>query len=498
MRKRRQDKTLMEGKRCKHCKKPSYATKEKIDNTHQAKENSQQNKFPKFYKGQKILWHQRMNKPGPGKFRIRWSGLYEITEIYGNNIVDVSTLQGENLGRVNMSKIKPYHEPLEAKAYVLEVDDATNSPLDNTSTNCINGSIDTNHHKEESSHSRKPCSFYEGQRVVTKHISNKQVNIPFEKQEWVGPYTITRIHEDDTIEIKTIHHKQLGRWRSKMFLPYDRVNPNQVNTFDQRGMKISTSPDYDEVHHKLLECYFAQPLPNRAHRELNSKVEPKMVMKFYPSKDGKRKLYTYNDITTRQAYTIPQRHYDIKTCAKDITNHPHHKELATKSLSQACKTKVHLWSILYALFMIRLLHHNGNLTPKWEPSIHSSIQKDTMQPKATRISKNFNGTRSTLKPGKHQVTRNPNLQYKVHRGHAVTQFYVKKITTQKEVLRKTIKSGRRKGTTPYQHKGKNITIPCHLRNYRLKIPSWNGQLTPIRVTELPECIITRTLITKFP
>jgi hypothetical protein len=147
MRKRRQDKTLIEGKRCKHCKKQSYDTKGKTENTHRAKEDSQQNKISKFYKGQKILWHQRMNKPGPGKFRIRWSGPYEITEIYGNNTVDVSTLQGENLGRVNMSKIKPYHEPLEAKAYVLEVDDATNSPLNNTSTNCINGSIDTNNHK---------------------------------------------------------------------------------------------------------------------------------------------------------------------------------------------------------------------------------------------------------------------------------------------------------------------------------------------------------------
>jgi hypothetical protein len=70
MRKRRHDKTLIEGKKCKHFKKPSYDTKEKTDNTHQARENSQQNKILEFYKGQKILWHQRMNKHGPGKFRI--------------------------------------------------------------------------------------------------------------------------------------------------------------------------------------------------------------------------------------------------------------------------------------------------------------------------------------------------------------------------------------------------------------------------------------------
>lgn len=70
-----------------------------------------------------------MNKPGPGKFISQWSGPYEIKEIYDNNTVDVNTLQGEPLGRINMSKIKPYHEPLEAKAYVLEVGDTMSSSL---------------------------------------------------------------------------------------------------------------------------------------------------------------------------------------------------------------------------------------------------------------------------------------------------------------------------------------------------------------------------------
>jgi hypothetical protein len=63
MRKRRHEKTLMEGKRCKHCKKPSCDTKE----NNEAREKLQENKNSKFYKGQKVLWHQRMNKPGPGK-----------------------------------------------------------------------------------------------------------------------------------------------------------------------------------------------------------------------------------------------------------------------------------------------------------------------------------------------------------------------------------------------------------------------------------------------
>lgn len=68
-----------------------------------------------------------MNKPRPQKYRNRWSGPYKIKEIYDNNTMDVNTLQGEPLGRVNMSKINPYHEPLEAKTYVLEVGNTTNT-----------------------------------------------------------------------------------------------------------------------------------------------------------------------------------------------------------------------------------------------------------------------------------------------------------------------------------------------------------------------------------
>ena len=161
-----------------------------------------------------------------------------------------------------MSKIKPYHELLEAKSYILEVGDTASSTPKETNGNLTkqHSFRNTNHHKGESSYSREPCSFYEGQKVVTKCLSNKKFEIPFEKQKWVGPYTITRIHDDDTIEIKTIHRIQLGRWRSKFFLPYDWVNTNQVVTFDQDGMKIFTSPDYDEVHHKMLECYLIQPM----------------------------------------------------------------------------------------------------------------------------------------------------------------------------------------------------------------------------------------------
>ena len=406
--------------------------------------------------------------------------------------MDVSTLQGETLGRVNMSKIKPYHEPLEAKAYVLEVNDATNSPLDKTSTNCSNGSNHINHRNGESSYLRKLCTFYEGQKVVTKYLSNKQVGIPFHKQKWVGPYTITRIYDDETIEINIIHQKRLGRWRSKKFLPYDWVNPNQVITFDQGGMEVFTFPDYNEVHHKLLECYSAQPLAARTHGDSIQKVKAKMIMEFYPSKDEGRKLYAYNNIKTPQVYTIPQQHYDVKTCAKDVTSHPHHKVVATRSLNQACKTKVHLWSIIYALFMIREFYYNDNLTPEWEPSIHSYIQEDTIQFQATQITENFNGTKIVL--SKHHNTTIPNIQYNIPQVPKVPQLYIGGVTTQKEA----IKLERSKGTTPCRHKSKKITTPSPLTNYGTKIPSWNGQLTLRKVTELPESIITKTLTTEFP
>lgn len=54
-----------------------------------------------------------------------------------------------------MRKIKPYHEHLKAKAYVLEVGDTTSSSLGETIGICTNGhpSRNTNHHDGESSFS---------------------------------------------------------------------------------------------------------------------------------------------------------------------------------------------------------------------------------------------------------------------------------------------------------------------------------------------------------
>ena len=39
---------------------------------------------------------------------------------YDNGLVDVTTLQGESLGRVNMNKLKPYQELDTTQTYALE------------------------------------------------------------------------------------------------------------------------------------------------------------------------------------------------------------------------------------------------------------------------------------------------------------------------------------------------------------------------------------------
>ena len=76
------------------------------------------------------------------------------------------TLQGDSLGRVNMSKIKPFHEPLEAKAYVMEIDDTKNSSQGETIEVSMNRRSSQNniHHNRESSYSRESCKSMRGKR----------------------------------------------------------------------------------------------------------------------------------------------------------------------------------------------------------------------------------------------------------------------------------------------------------------------------------------------
>jgi hypothetical protein len=127
-------------------------------------------------------------------------------------------------------------------------------------------------------------------------------------------------------------------------------------------------------------------------------------MEIYSSKEEGREPYAYNEVDTRQIYTIPQRHYDNKTCVKDMTNHSHHNLLTTQSLKHACGKIIRLWSIIYVLFMIRILHYSGNLTLEWKTSLHSSIQNITIQSKTTHITVNSKGIVITLNLQIHQIT----------------------------------------------------------------------------------------------
>ena len=530
MRKRRQDKTLLEGKKCKHCKKPSSDTKEKGEKANHAKEKVNQNKISKFYKGQKVLWHQRMNKPGPGKFRIRWSGPYEIKEIYDNNTVDVNTLQGQPLGRVNMSKIKPYHEPLEANAYVLEVENSTNlSPKESESGTSKCSFQNNNHHIQSSNFSNNQGElrkFCKGQKVVRKYLPYKQeVKMPDEQQRWVGPYTITRIHDDDTIEIETIHQKQLGRWQSKNFLPYDWVNPNQVITFDQDGMKIFTLPDYDEVHHIMLECYFIQPLRIGTCDDAFAKIKSKAPIENYPTQllprgNDHDKNMPQSTATTLCDYdkttTIKDNAHDKYETTKNNLNHQPANMLTTIWLHTMCGK----W---YLMLMV-LSHINWYLL-QWISSIHSTnnyLTTEVTKPFKTQINyvniqvvktscqsnfENFQGRKprafklwlkSELKSklvfiGGVRARRTPRKARTLHEAAFSLVFICTNNTASQK---RGTQAEFTNNTSELCH---TVTIPpgSHVGIHKVKKSSWDLQQTPRRVTDLPNSIISQTLSRTF-
>ena len=50
-----------------------------------------------------------------------YPGPYLIKQVYDNGLVEVTTLQGDSLGRVNMNKLKPYHELESTQTYALQI-----------------------------------------------------------------------------------------------------------------------------------------------------------------------------------------------------------------------------------------------------------------------------------------------------------------------------------------------------------------------------------------
>ena len=229
-----------------------------------------------------------------------------------------------------MSKIKPYHEPLEANAYVAEVGNSTKFSLEESENGTSKGSFQNNiHHNGESSYSKKPCKLYEGQKVVRKYVPYKQTKTSLVQQKWIGPYTITKIHDDDTIEIKNIYQMGLGRWRSTKFLPYNWFNPKQVITFSQEETKTFSSPDYDEVHHKMLECYSIQVLPKEVLDEESHKTEQTTKMESINTHLSSKGDYYEKNVHHMNFHTNTLYGYNTTTTTKDNT---HVKYKVTKQL----------------------------------------------------------------------------------------------------------------------------------------------------------------------
>ena len=104
-------------KRYKHCNKEH----EKKICENKGNMEEEKHKQSMFYSDQQILWHLKQKKPGQGKFKIRWAGPYLIKNVYDNGTVEVPTLKHQELKRINMSKMKPYHEPEMATAYTLQL-----------------------------------------------------------------------------------------------------------------------------------------------------------------------------------------------------------------------------------------------------------------------------------------------------------------------------------------------------------------------------------------
>ena len=169
-------------------------------------------------------------------------------------------------------------------------------------------------------------------------------------------------------------------------------------------MEIFTSPDYDEVHHKMLECYFIQPLKMEPHDKTSIEIKPKGIIGNYliqplPKGTSNRRstngtqsnetkgsiqllprginyhkkvpheqqledstpLTLYNYCTTTSIKD--NAHVKYKTTA-NVSNHKPANILTIIWLQHVCKN--------WYLMLIALLTQNW-YSPQWNSSIHSSI-----------------------------------------------------------------------------------------------------------------------------
>ena len=126
-----------------------------------------------------------------------------------------------------MSKIKPYHEPLEAKTYDLEVSHTTNTSQRETFGSCAGEPSykDINYHNGESIHSynmEKQCKFNEGQKIVSECQPHKQIMPTCEEQKWLGPYP-----SQESMMMKPL--------RSRPYIPKIWDNGDHLNSYHTIG-----------------------------------------------------------------------------------------------------------------------------------------------------------------------------------------------------------------------------------------------------------------------
>ena len=62
-----------------------------------------------FHVGQKVLLYNSRLKLFPGKLRSRWSGPYDIVQIFPSGAIEI-TKPGHESFKVNGQRLKPYYE----------------------------------------------------------------------------------------------------------------------------------------------------------------------------------------------------------------------------------------------------------------------------------------------------------------------------------------------------------------------------------------------------
>ena len=198
--------------------------------------------------------------------------------MYNNSIVDVTTLEHQDLGRINMSKIKPYHEPETTAAYTLQALACHNlqeqlkreKKLANTAETLLQLKVNKRDMRLITDEKRASFKFHHGQKVMRR-----------EKNEWKGPLIINRIH-DQQVELVNLQ----GRKMKTLVKPNDLKNFNEHNTHTRKEYKEKTKQTREEqnvlsnkeqedmeVHQVMMKCYSIQVFKISIDKQTNEENE---------------------------------------------------------------------------------------------------------------------------------------------------------------------------------------------------------------------------------